>query len=454
MKTYYLFLTALVGALLLAGCSNKQESHSALVKGDFSISEEIDSTQDLTGVGVTIVKNDSVDLPLDTLYREKTDSAGTFSGLATFPQKGEYSLYISRNGNNLGRTRVILAQNDTVHITGELSDLQNTFSIDSREHRAMEKYQRLERYFGRVAAFASAGQISVDSLDIELQNWSNLFWDLYRDEKGTIASRLAARRSITLLQGWNDSTMMKRIRSISGEDELAGVAATFGKEYLAKNKGLDRALGFLDTLQRNTGNRNSQKQIQMEQIKLLYDSARIEHAKTRLQDFKEQFSNDRSAGEWARTIDYDLNYLSPGDSIPSFSFTENGRNVSRDSMIGKPYILEISTLANRLYQEQFDRTVVIHGIYKNFGLQVITIPMDTSQVTVDAFFEQRVKPWPVADADDFDRQVLIERFNVKLVPTRFLVDRNGLIVRKYVGREFDDVIKGIQMIIKNEEPPS
>lgn len=174
-----------------------------------------------------------------------------------------------------------------------------------------------------------------------------------------------------------------------------------------------------------------------------------------MQDFKKNYDKSSNATSWATSISYDLNYLSPGDTIPSFSFGVNGKTISRDSLIGTPYILEITTLANRLYQDQYDRTVAIHSLYKNFGLQVVTIPLDNSQVTVDAFFEARgVQPWPVASAQAFEREELLDLFNIQVVPTRFLIDRKGRIVRKYVGREYDDVIQGIQSIIKQDNTPS
>jgi thioredoxin-related protein len=83
-------------------------------------------------------------------------------------------------------------------------------------------------------------------------------------------------------------------------------------------------------------------------------------------------------------------------------------------------------------------------------LEVVTLPLDENQVTVDAFFEERVKPWPVADAKAFDRQELLKKFNIRMIPTRFLIDEDGQIIRKYVGNEFDDVIQGIQKIINKD----
>lgn len=450
MKTKYLILVALL-ATIFGGCSSGKKSPQALVKGKITVADSIDTTHDFSGIGVTIVKKDSANADADTLFSAITDSSGQFSGTVTFQQQGRYPLIISRNNQNIGRVGILLADADTVNIKGQLPNLKKTLSISSREHDAMVVYQRVNRSFQRVARFARAGKLKGDSLQQEIGKMSDLFWEVYNDEKGTIASQMAARESIRLLQGWNNKKMMRRIRSVQGIDEFSDLGATYGKEYIANSKGLAPALSYLDSLADITENPDKKMQIAMEHIKLLYDSARTKSAKEQLANFKQRYKNNSQAQKWAKSVSYDLSYLSPGDSIPNFQFTENGVTISRDSLLGTPYILEITKLTNPLYQRQFDRTVVIHSLYKNYGLQVVTIPLDTSQVTVNAFFDERVKPWPVAGANTFDQKKLLNRFNIRLIPTRFLVDRNGKIVRKYVGQEYQDVIKGIQSIIKQDQ---
>jgi len=437
---------------LLAGCSGKSGKKSAIISGNFSVADSIDATGDFSGIGITVVSRDSSNADADTLFHTITDSAGRFSGKVEFKRKRQYPLIVSRNQKNLAQFGVILADEDSVSITGQLPNLSQTLSISSREHDAMQDYQRLNKNFQRVMTYVRSGQLEGDTLQQELQKWSNIYWDVFENNQGTIASELSARKSINILQGWNNKEMMSRIRSVQDIDALSDLGATYGKQYLANSRGLQPTLAYLDSLKSMTEKENKVMQISMEQIKLLYDSARIESAKEQLTQFKEKYTGNKRSKQWVESISYDLNYLSPGDSLPDFSFRENGKTISRDSLKGTPYILEITNLSDRLYQNQFDRTVVIHSIYKNYGLQVITIPLDPSQVTVDGFFEERVKPWPVADADDFDRKKIVERFNIQFVPTRFLVDRNGKIVRKYVGSEYQDIIQGIQSIIKQEQP--
>lgn len=436
------------------GCSSQPEFKETVVKAQFSVADSIDGSGNFSGITLTIIKKDSANVDADTLFHAMTDSAGMLSGTAQFKEKGEYLSFISRNGSNLARAGLILADKDTLNIFAELPAIEQTFEVSSREHDAMQAYQRINRGFQRTSAYIQAGRVSQDSIGIELQKWSDLFWEVYENHQGTVASQLSASESIRLLQGWQNEEMMVKIREIRDNDDLAGIAARFGKEYLAESQGLAYTLSYLDSLDQITDGPNAKMQIQMEQIKLLYDSARVEDAKMKLKAFNKRFKDNKQAKTWSENISYDINYLSPGDSIPSFSFIENGQTYSRDSLMGTPYIIEITTLSNRLYQEQYDRTVVIHSIYKNYGLQIVTLPLDDSQVTIDAFFEERVMPWPVADAQAFDREKLLEKFNIQLIPTRFLIDAEGKIHRKYVGREYQDVIKGIQAITNTEKQPS
>lgn len=436
------------------GCSNNTEKKQAVISAQFSVADSVQSSGDLSGIGFTIIKKDSANAAADTLFYATTDSAGSFSGTVRFDERRQYRTIISRNGRNLGRIGLILADGDSIRVRGTLPNLSESFTVSSEEHDAMKVYERVNRNFQRVRKYASAGRIQGDSLRQEILKWSNIFWDVYQKHKGTIASELAARSAIQILPGIDNKKMMSRLRAIQDQDKFSDIGATIGKNYIANSKGLNAALTYLDTLKNITTDKNKLMQIQRERINLLYDSARVDAAKRELSSFKKQFADSLQPKGWVESMDYDLNYMSPGDTIPQFKFTQNGKTISRDSLKGTPYILEITRLSNKLYQRQFDRTVAIHSIYKNFGLEVITIPLDESQVTVDAFFEERYKPWPVADAQAFDRQKLIEKFNIRLVPTRFLIDREGQIVRKYVGREYQDVINGIQTIIQKDKEPA
>lgn len=433
----------------LANCSSNDAINEAWVQGTLTVADSVDNSGDYSGIGITIIKKDSATVDADTLFNATTNKAGNFSGTAEFPQRRQYQMIISRNGQNLGTGSVILADGDTVKIKGELPGLVQTLQINSREHNALATYQRVERGFQRVRTFARVGRLQGDSLVTELKKWPNLYWQVYENNPQTLAGNLSAAKSIELLNDFDKPLMMQRVREVRDNQNLAYLSATFGKDYVAETKGLDYTLAYLDSLENNISNPQTNMRIHMERITLLYDSARVEQARTSLQSYRDEYEDNESAQKWAESIEYDLNYLSPGDAIPEFSFDDNGKEVSREKLKGRPYLLEITALSSPLYQQQYDRTLVIHSIYKTQNFEVVTIPLDTSRVMVDAFFEERMRPWPVAPAKTFSPQEIIEKFNIKTLPTRFLVDRQGRIARRYIGPEYQDVIQGIQQLMKS-----
>lgn len=437
-------LVILFAIVTLVGCSESEKKRQAMVKGTITIADSIGGNQDYSGTGITIVNRDSANTNSDTLFKSSTNTQGEFSGMAEFPERRQYTMVVSRNGQDLGQTGIILAEDDTLNITAELPDIGQTLNLNSREHNALKTYRRVDRNFRRLMAYGRAGRITVDSLANQLQNWPNIYWQVYEEHTGTLAAQFAAKKAIELLSQLDRAQMMERIGQIENNDKLVYLAATYGTEFTAENEGLNEAIRYLQELESKTGASNARMRIQMERINLLYDSSRVAQARKALNTFKNEFEENKIAQEWAASVEYDLDYLSPGDAIPEFSFANNGETISREKLKGTAYLLEITELSNPLYQQQFDRTTVIYSIYKNYNFEIITIPLDTTGAAVNAFFENRPRAWPVASPDAFNPQELLKIFNIQVLPVRFLVDQQGRIVRRYEGGEYRDVIKEIQ----------
>lgn len=434
----------LLAITVFAGCSKNDSVKQARVKGTITIADTLGGDRDYSGTGITIVSRDSSNSISDTLFNSSTNTDGRFSGVAEFPERRQYTMVISRNGRDLGQTGVILAEDDTLDITAELPNIGQTLELNSREHEALNNYRRVDRNFQRLVAFGRAGRISADSLAGQLKNWPNIYWQVYEEHTGTLGGQFAAKKAIELLSQLDRSQMMERLHEIEDNDELVYLAATYGKQYTAENEGLDEAVRYLKELESKTEASDARMRIQMERINLLFDSSRVAQARKVLNTFKNEFEDDTIAQDWAASVEYDLNYLSPGDPIPEFSFTESGETISREELKGTAYLLEITELSNPLYQQQFDRTTVIYSIYKNYDFEIVTIPMDTTQAAVNAFFENHPRVWPVAEAGTFNPQQLIKTYNIQALPVRFLVDQQGRIVRRFEGAEYRDVIKEIQ----------
>jgi hypothetical protein len=450
-NTFYLILLT----IFIANCSGEPKWESVSIDGRITVADSIDNSGDYSGIEVVIVYQKSIDSEIDTLFNKVTNKSGIVKGKLDFPEKGVYPVFFRRNGNQIGATQFILAKNDTISFSGELPGLDQTFDIDSREHRAMKTFNRINRGFNRVSTYISAGAIEDSLLYGEVFKWSELYWEVAQKNPNTVASNLAVSESVKLLNMLDKSLMMTRIDQSLDQDGRIFVAANYGFSHVSKSEGIEKGVSYLDSLMTLTNDEEIVLSLSKLKIEAYYDSSRIDEAKNSLSEFESDYKDNKNAMEWAKTIGYDLVYLAPGFRVPNFNFiTQEGDSVNAASLVGKPYILEITPIASRIYQNQYDRTVVIHQIYQNYGLDIFTIPLDQSEVTVNAFFEERVKHWPVASFNSFDIQKLIENFNVTDVPTRILVDQNGNIVRKYVTTEFTDVIQGLNTIINQTKRES
>ncbi|MDZ7805649.1 MAG: hypothetical protein U5K71_00870 [Gracilimonas sp.] len=448
-------LAALTVLLLTVACSNRSEVQKTVVTGTITVADSIDNSGDFSGIGVTIVKRDSTNAPIDTLFHTLTDQSGAFEGVASFPNKNYYPMIISRNNNVIATMRVILAENDTLRVNAQLPNVRETLTLDSKEHEAMRTLERVDRSFQRVGAFIMSGAVPDSQILDETQKWSELYWQVYEAHETTMASYLAAEKSAELLGNWDPDAMLTRIDEVLPADYMFSVALQLGKPYIAQSKGFDAASGYLDSLIKISESEEVTEFIVRDKIQMYFDSSRIREARDLLDNYEQDYSDSPSSKKWIRRIRYDLNYLAPGVTAPDFSFvTMEGDTVNNERLKGSTYIIEISPLANYEYQNDYDRTMVISEIYKNYGLKVFTIPLDQSEVTVNAFFDERRKAWPVAKLGSFDVQDVIQKFNVIQVPTRILIDKDGVVIRKYERNEFSEVIQGLNRAFNNSNSPS
>lgn len=452
MKQYILLITA--ACLMTVACSNDPEPLETVVSGSFTVADSLDEDGDYSGVGFTIVSRDSANALTDTLFNEVTDKTGRFEGVVQFPESKYYTLFISRNDIDLGNIGVILADQDSLFISGELPNLNETLTLSSKEHDAMKTLARVDKGFNRVSAFARSGALADSQILDEVKKWSDLYWEVYNNHEGTIASYLAAEKSADLLNQWNKDEMLNRIDEALPAEYMVSVALNLAKPYIAETKGFDAASRYLDSLARISNTEIASEVVKRDKIMMYFDSSRVKEAKELLENYEGEYSSS-SSKKWARRIRYDLNYLAPGVTAPDFSFiTMDGETITNESLRGDVFILEISPLANAEYQNEYDRTMVIHEIYKNYGLKIFTIPLDQSELTVEGFFEARRKVWSVAKLGSFDVQNIIQKFNVVQIPTRLLIDKNGALIRKYEHGEFEEVIQGLNQAFKDNNSPS
>ncbi|MEQ9265842.1 MAG: hypothetical protein RLN81_11510 [Balneolaceae bacterium] len=425
-------------------CAKQPEPSRTFFNVSVSVADSIDQTGDYSGFSFLIYNRTDPDAAADTMFFDVTDTNGNISGIIEIEKEGVYPVQISRNGVNLASLRLIIADQDTINLTGEFPELGKTLEIDSYEARTMKKYDRVNAGFQRTNSFIMAGRVADSLIYGELEKWSELFWDVYEENKGTFASKFALESAISLLDRYNKPQMFNKLNQAYDEELSFGLGVTLGKKYLAEYYGLERAISYLDSLKSITDNDQIVRSVDQALVKINFDSARVEEAEKLLTAYDKKYNRSEELSFWYKNIRFELTYLAPGMQIPDFSFeTVEGATVSRDSLLGKVYVLDFGLMANQLYQEQYDESTVIYQIYAPQGLEYYTIPFDPSANTIIGFFQERTRFWDLADPPSFDKNQLIDRFNLQFFPSRILVDAEGKIVRKFVGQEFEELIPAI-----------
>lgn len=439
-------------ALIFTNCSSESSPEGALIEGKITVDSELDPTGDYSGIELLIADQGPDGQMRDTLFHSVTDSTGNHSGIAEIKDRGLYPIILSRNDNRLGVVRTVLAHGDTVRLNSELPNIDQTTEVQSDENEIYKKFDRLERNFNRVAGYINTRGMSSDSVETEILKWSDLFWDLYEDNKNTFAGEQAAATSVSLLEGWDDDLMLARTDSLLQQyNQLPDYLRNQLTEYYAESENLDRSIEFLDQLESRLPPDEEKLSIRRDRIRMLYDSARTDQARQQLQQFRRTYTDNNMAMEWAESMDYDIETLAPGQPFPGFSFTDTEGNTIDSESFQNPYIIEFTRLDSPLYLEQYDRAAAIHQIYRNSGLRILTIPLSTSDTVYNAFFEERGKMWTFADPGSINSEEIVERYNLKRLPTRFLVDDSGALVQRYVGTEFERVVQGLQKTLTQHQ---
>ena len=431
--------------VITISCRREPEQLPTYFDATLTVADSIDQTGNYSGFNFLIFSRDNAAAAADTVFHAVTDSTGHISGVIDIEKEGVYPLQISRNGIDLVAMNLTIARNDTITFTGEFPGIQSSIKVDSRENRAMQVYQRVENGFERARFFIVNGQIPDSLIGAELQKWANLYWEVYENQKGTFASKFALEASMSLFDRVDKSQMFSKLNSAFDEELAYGLAMTLGKDYVAEEKGLEHTVQYLDSVRSLTEKEEIEKAIDQVIIKLYLDSARVETAKELLASYDSDYhKKDAEPSFWYKNMRYEVNNLAPGMDFPEFSFTTTeGDTVSNSAMLGTAYILEFTLMANELYQSQYDEATVIYQLYNPRGLEYFTIPFDQSSNTIIGFFQERDRFWSIAEPPSFSQSEFAEDFNIQYFPTRILIDREGKIVRKFVGEEFEDMIPEI-----------
>jgi hypothetical protein len=441
---------ALSVGILLASCTSAEtQQRTVIIRGEITIQSADQDVTDSSGINLSIVSTRSESTE-DTILDVNTDIDGRFSVVVSVDERGSYPLVISRNNQVLYLSNLVLAPGDTINLSGSVPGLSDNIKVESRENNAMATYERLQRLYGRVATYAYGGGLAQDTIPGLMNQWSDYFWSLRQEYPGTYASEMGSIDAIEVLEGWNDTKTLERINELDNSSTFLPVKVIYGGHVTARLNGLDSGLAYLDNLRSQTRDVNEQMTMDMRKIELLNDFSEYDRALTEINKMLQRRNNDEEFNTWAQSVKYELENLIPGRVIPDFSVPLNpSTTLSKASSAGKYTMIEVVLLADANYQAVYPQLL---EIYRNAGidnLNFYTLPLDNSQITIDAFFEEREKSWTFSNAGSLDQGNILDTLKIDQVPTRFLIGPDGKIISRYISHDISGIAADLQAIVQN-----
>ena len=438
-----------VGILLASCTSAETQQRTVIIRGEITIQSNDQDVIDSSGINLSIVSTRS-ESNEDTILDVNTDIDGRFSVVATVAERGSYPLVISRNNQVLYLSNVVLAPGDTINITGQVPGLNDNIKVDSRENNAMATYERLQRLYGRVATFAYGGGLQQDTIPSLMNQWSDYFWSLREEYPGTYASELGSIDAIEVLEGWNDTVTLERINQLDNSSSFMPVKVIYGGHVSARLNGLDSGVSYLDNLRSQTRDADDKTSIDMRKIELFVDFNEYDRALNEVNSMIQSSRNDEEFQTWAQSVKYELENLIPGRVIPDFSIAINtSETLTKATSAGKYTMIEVVLLADANYQAVYPQLLETYRNAEVTNLSFYTLPLDNSQITIDAFFEERQKSWTFSNAGSLDQGNILDALRIDQVPTRYLIGPDGKIISRYISHDISGLIADIQAINQN-----
>jgi cytochrome c biogenesis protein CcmG, thiol:disulfide interchange protein DsbE len=122
-----------------------------------------------------------------------------------------------------------------------------------------------------------------------------------------------------------------------------------------------------------------------------------------------------------------------GEQAPELELPTFGGSRSRlSSYRGQPVLLFFFKATCRLCREEMPALEELHRRYGPRGLTVLGVSVDVDNDTLKSFLEQHNVTFIIMQ--DPDAQVLRREFGSYKMPESYLLDKNGVVVRTYLGR--------------------
>ncbi|MFX3624732.1 MAG: thiol-disulfide oxidoreductase ResA [Ectobacillus sp.] len=129
-----------------------------------------------------------------------------------------------------------------------------------------------------------------------------------------------------------------------------------------------------------------------------------------------------------------------GKKAPNFLVTDmNGEQLSLEQLKGKGVFLNFWGTWCKPCEEEMPYMNELYDTYKKKGVEIVALNADETEIAVKKFIEQYGLKFPVA----IDKgQEILNTYGVGPLPTTFLIDKDGIVVKQITGTQTKEQIEG------------
>jgi peroxiredoxin len=406
-------------------------AHSYL-EGRLTVAAEVDSVQDYRGFEV-LVALDNEGEP-DTLGFAVSDSTGRFHLDVTAPDRGVYPLLISRRGQILrvGELAVVEGDSATVEATFPLGN--RLLRIRSPENAAWGAYRNTKAQYNQALLdLIRSGRHDEQTLGLRVAQTTMIFWDIGKTFPNTMGSEMASAEAVLMIGGWNDSLALAWAMKITPHHPRYADVGRVARQAQARLAGQAAALQLIRDFQDRTDDAAHRAQLQSELVLAHLDSLQYDEALVAARVLSTSYPNTPWV-DWAARAIYEIENLLPGMTAPPFIATAyDGSAVVLDSLRGRIVLLEFYVPQDQVFQREVGARNALYEAAGEAALAIVSVSAEPDTLLNEAFLEGRDVPGFHVFAPDSLESALARSYNINVLPTRYLIDRDGKIVGKYVG---------------------
>lgn len=423
---------AIITGLFLTSCSTHDDGRfKTFAEGTLEIAGQPDSTRDFSGFEVLLANQ--LDGDIDTLAIATTDMDGFFRLDISAVTGGIYPLIVRRAGVHLSTDQFVIAEGDTAVISGTYPLNGKRLRIISRENSAWMAYLNTKaQHNASMLRMLEAGDSAKQSIPQIAEQTAAILWSLRSLYSGTFGADLASVESIQMLEGWNDPLAVDRIQELRLDNQHIVDAVRSARRSEARIAGLDASIALISYYIQELDDVKAVAALTAELVIAYSDSLRSEEALEAALSLRRGFPDSEWA-RWASRAAYELENLLPGMPAPPFSVkTRDGGTFALDDANGRYFVLEFYEPLNKAFRQELAERDAVFAAMNPLMFLTLSVSVETDDDINEALFEEGDHAGLFAFAGSNESEIA-SVYNIHVLPTRFLIDPDGIIVAKYSG---------------------